>query len=101
MRVLRTTFAVAAFLTALIATVVFKIALFGYSASGAEGAASALLTWPRIALCLGWDVMSAVKNGGIVTVQDTEVTRPGPRLPIGLRNLAAAIRPDVKLPTAP
>jgi len=49
----------------------------------------------------GWDVMTAVKEGAIVPVQDTEITRPGPRLPIGLRNLAAAIRPDVPLPSAP
>lgn len=49
----------------------------------------------------GWDVMSAVKEGAIVPVQDTEITRPGPRLPVGLRNLAAAIRPDVTLPPAP
>lgn len=54
-----------------------------------------------VAARTGWDVMSAVKDGGIVTVQDTEITRPGPRLPIGLRNLAAAIRPDVELPAAP
>ena len=49
----------------------------------------------------GWDVMTAVKDDGIVPEQDTEITRPGPRLPIGLRNLAAAIRPDVTLPVAP
>ena len=54
-----------------------------------------------VAARTGWDVMSAVRDGGIVTVQDTEITRPGPRLPIGLRNLAAAIRPDVELPVAP
>jgi iron complex transport system substrate-binding protein len=49
----------------------------------------------------GWDVMTAVKNDDIRTVQDTEITRPGPRLPTGLRNLAAAIWPDVTLPAAP
>lgn len=49
----------------------------------------------------GWDAMTAVRDGAIVPVQDTEITRPGPRLPIGLRNLAAAIRPDVTLPPAP
>ena len=49
----------------------------------------------------GWKVMTAVKNDAIRIVQDTEITRPGPRLPIGLRNLAAAIRPDVTLPVAP
>ncbi len=49
----------------------------------------------------GWDVMTAVREGAIVPVQDTEITRPGPRLPVGLRNLAAAVRPDVTLPPAP
>ncbi|HYH93890.1 MAG TPA: ABC transporter substrate-binding protein [Candidatus Saccharimonadales bacterium] len=49
----------------------------------------------------GWDAMTAVKDDAIRTVQDTEITRPGPRLATGLRNLAAAVRPDVTLPTAP
>ena len=49
----------------------------------------------------GWDVMTAVKNDDVRIVQDTEITRPGPRLPTGLRNLAAAIWPDVTLPAAP
>lgn len=49
----------------------------------------------------GWDVMTAVVNKDIRTVHDTEITRPGPRLPIGLRDLAATIRPDVTLPAAP
>ena len=60
MRFFRTPFAAAVWLTALIATFVFKIALFAYAASGAEGATSALLTWPRIVLCLGWDVLASV-----------------------------------------
>jgi iron complex transport system substrate-binding protein len=55
----------------------------------------------QVAARPGWDVMTAVKDGDIVPVQDTEITRPGPRLPIGLRNLAAVIRPDVTLPAAP
>lgn len=49
----------------------------------------------------GWEVMSAVANGDIRTVNDTEITRPGPRLGTGLRNLAAVIWPDVDLPAAP
>jgi iron complex transport system substrate-binding protein len=49
----------------------------------------------------GWKVMSAVKDDAVVVVQDTEITRPGPRLPTGLRNLAAAIHPDASLPPAP
>jgi len=49
----------------------------------------------------GWNVMTAVANDDIRTVRDTEITRPGPRLPIGLRALASTIRPDVTLPAAP
>jgi cobalamin transport system substrate-binding protein len=49
----------------------------------------------------GWNVMSAVVNDDVRTVRDIEINRPGPRLPIGLRNLAGAIRPDVTLPAAP
>lgn len=46
----------------------------------------------------GWDVMTAVRDGDIRIVDDTEITRPGPRLPTGLRNLAAVIWPDIELP---
>jgi cobalamin transport system substrate-binding protein len=49
----------------------------------------------------GWNVMSAVVNGDVRTVRDIEINRPGPRLPLGLRNLAGVIRPDVTLPVAP
>ena len=48
----------------------------------------------------GWDALTAVRNGDIRPVRDIEITRPGPRLPIGLRALAAAIWPDVPLPAA-
>jgi iron complex transport system substrate-binding protein len=49
----------------------------------------------------GWKVMTAVKDDQVRPVADTEITRPGPRLPTGLRNLALAINPDVQLPAAP
>ncbi len=49
----------------------------------------------------GWNVMTAVKNDDVRIVRDIEITRPGPRLPVGLRNLAGVIRPDVTLPVAP
>jgi iron complex transport system substrate-binding protein len=48
----------------------------------------------------GWKAMTAVKDGQIRPVHDTEITRPGPRLPIGMRDLAGAIWPDVTLPAA-
>jgi hypothetical protein len=37
----------------------------------------------------GWKVMTAIKDGQVRTVKDTEITRPGPRLAIGLRALAS------------
>ena len=49
----------------------------------------------------GWSAMTAVKDKAVKSVRDIEITRPGPRLPIGLRTLVAAIRPDVSLPPAP
>jgi iron complex transport system substrate-binding protein len=49
----------------------------------------------------GWGAMTAVKDKAVKSVRDIEITRPGPRLPIGLRNLVAAIWPDVSLPPAP
>jgi iron complex transport system substrate-binding protein len=48
----------------------------------------------------GWKVMTAVKDGQVRAVRDTEITRPGPRLTIGLRALTQAIWPDIKLPPA-
>jgi iron complex transport system substrate-binding protein len=49
----------------------------------------------------GWSAMTAVKTKDVRPVNDIEITRPGPRLPTGLRSLAAAIWPDVTLPPAP
>ena len=46
-------------------------------------------TAAEIAKRNGWGVLTAVKNGDIRPVNDTEITRPGPRLPTGLRNLTA------------
>lgn len=48
----------------------------------------------------GWDAFTAVRSGDIRPVNDIEITRPGPRLPVGLRTLASAIWPDVTLPAA-
>lgn len=48
----------------------------------------------------GWAVMTAVRDGRITAVDDIVITRPGPRLVEGLRQLAAAIHPDVALPSA-
>jgi cobalamin transport system substrate-binding protein len=48
----------------------------------------------------GWNVMTAVKTGAIRPVNDIVITRPGPRLVEGLRELALAIHPDLVLPSA-
>ena len=46
----------------------------------------------------GWKALTAVKTGDIRSVNDTEITRPGPRLAIGMHNLALAMYPDLRLP---
>lgn len=46
----------------------------------------------------GWDVMTAVRNGAIVAVDDVIISRPGPRLVDGLRALARAIHPEAAVP---
>jgi iron complex transport system substrate-binding protein len=52
-----------------------------------------------IAKRTGWSALSAVKTGDVRTVNDTEITRPGPRLATGMRNLALAMYPDLVLPS--
>jgi len=49
----------------------------------------------------GWEVMTAVRTGAIRPVDDTIVSRPGPRVIDGLRALAEAINPALVLPPAP
>ncbi len=46
----------------------------------------------------GWGGMAAVKAGAVRPVEDTIVTRPGPRIVEGLRALALAIDPTAALP---
>ena len=53
-----------------------------------------------IAKRTGWSALTAVKTGDVRSVNDTEITRPGPRLATGLRNLALAMYPDLVLPPA-
>jgi len=48
----------------------------------------------------GWSALTAIKNGDVRSVSDTEITRPGPRLAVGMRNLALAMYPDLVLPPA-
>ena len=46
----------------------------------------------------GWGQMTAVRTGAIRVADDKLVTRPGPRLSLGLRSLALAIHPETRLP---
>ena len=48
----------------------------------------------------GWDTMTAVKEGNIRPIDDQTVTRPGPRLFLGLQLLALTIHPDAAIPSA-
>ena len=43
----------------------------------------------------GWGTMTTVKTGAIRPANDTLITRPGPRLGEGLRDLAVAIHPEL------
>lgn len=45
----------------------------------------------------GWKKITAVVNNAIVPVDDTIVTRPGPRIGEGLAALALAIHPDAQI----
>ncbi len=49
----------------------------------------------------GWGSMTAVREGAIRPVDDTIVTRPGPRLADGLAALALAIHPDADIEPPP
>jgi iron complex transport system substrate-binding protein len=48
----------------------------------------------------GWKVMTAVKAGAIRPIDDETVSRPGPRLFLGLALLAQTIHPDAAIPSA-
>lgn len=48
----------------------------------------------------GWSTMTAVKNNAVAPIDDTMISRPGPRLFQGLELLAEAIHPDVAIPQA-
>lgn len=46
----------------------------------------------------GWGGMTAVRTGAVRPVDDTVITRPGPRLAQGLADLAVAIHPAIAIP---
>lgn len=43
----------------------------------------------------GWDKITAVKNGAMYAFDDNLVSRPGPRVVVGLETLAKLIHPDL------
>lgn len=47
----------------------------------------------------GWATIQAVQTGSIVGVNDIVVSRPGPRLVLGLLELLRAIHPEIALPS--
>ena len=58
------------------------------------------VTADQVAARPGWDVMTAVKTGDIRPINDQTVTRPGPRLFLGLQLLASTIHPEAAIPSA-
>jgi iron complex transport system substrate-binding protein len=58
------------------------------------------VTIDQVAARPGWGVMTAVKEGQIRPIDDQTVTRPGPRLFLGLELLASTIHPDAAIPSS-
>ncbi|MGH2402535.1 MAG: ABC transporter substrate-binding protein [Candidatus Limnocylindria bacterium] len=56
------------------------------------------VTPQQVAARPAWDEMSAVRAGAIRAADDKLITRPGPRLALGLRSLILAIHPEATLP---
>jgi iron complex transport system substrate-binding protein len=58
------------------------------------------VTADQVAARPGWKVMTAVKAKQIRPIDDSTVSRPGPRLFLGLDLLAKTIQPDAAIPSA-
>ena len=58
------------------------------------------VTIEQVAERPGWAELTAVKNGDIRPIDDQTVTRPGPRLFLGLQLLARTIHPDAAVPSS-
>jgi iron complex transport system substrate-binding protein len=86
-------------------TTVFSIPLEKLVAADPEvivlGDAAYGTTAEIVAARPGWATMTAVKSKAVRPIDDTVVTRPGPRLVEGLRALALAIHPGLVLPPPP
>jgi iron complex transport system substrate-binding protein len=58
------------------------------------------VTPDQVAARPGWTVMTAVKTGAIRSIDDQTISRPGPRLFLGLDLLARTIHPEAAIPSA-
>ena len=58
------------------------------------------VTPDQVAARPGWKVMTAVRTGSIRPIDDQTISRPGPRLFLGLELLARTIHPDAAIPSA-
>jgi iron complex transport system substrate-binding protein len=58
------------------------------------------VTAGQVAARPGWKVMTAIKAGAVRPIDDQTVSRPGPRLFLGLELLARTIHPDAAIPSA-
>jgi iron complex transport system substrate-binding protein len=58
------------------------------------------VTVDQVAARPGWEQLTAVKEGEIRPIDDQTVTRPGPRLFLGLQLLARTIHPGAAIPSA-
>ena len=83
--------AIANFLTALASTFLFKLALFAYSTSGAEGVTSSLLSWPRLVLCLGWDIVSAALVAAVAMLIAGPIASRFPRVAFATSSTVQAV----------
>jgi cobalamin transport system substrate-binding protein len=62
--------------------------------------AASQVTAQLVAARPGWSAMTAVQNGDIRPIDDTTISRPGPRLFQGLELLASTIHPELSIPAA-
>jgi iron complex transport system substrate-binding protein len=80
----------------------FEIPLERLVASDPEvivlGDAAFGVTPEQVAARPAWDEMTAVREGAVRVADDKLITRPGPRLALGLRSLILAIHPEARLP---
>jgi iron complex transport system substrate-binding protein len=83
-------------------TTSFEIDLERLAAADPEviilGDAAFGVTPQQVAARPAWDAMTAVRAGAIRAADDKLITRPGPRLALGLRSLILAIHPEATLP---